>query len=74
MSQAKDPYKKQASMYQPNRQPMLDDYGFEDDQRRLVCSIRVDIDGGRSEFLNVLEGDDPAAVVRKFSRKFNLTH
>ena len=53
---------------------MLDDYGFEDDQRRLVCSIRVEIDGGRSEFLNVLEGDDPAAVVRKFSRKFNLTH
>ena len=35
-----------------------------DDSAYLICSIPVQIDGSRTEFLNVLEGDDPDRLVR----------
>lgn len=43
------------------------DTGIQSHPKKLICSIRVQIDGNRSEFLNVLEGDNPDLVVRKFA-------
>ena len=61
-------------LIEPKMNSLRDYYGPGQEERALICSIRVQIDGTRSEFLNVLEGDDPDAVVRTFSRKFNLNH
>lgn len=52
----------------------MNNYNQEEDNRELVCSIRVQIDGDHYEFLNILEGDDINYVVRSFSQKFNLTN
>jgi hypothetical protein len=67
-----------ATYEQPRPQEPINDSfgpvpGSSPTKRKLICGLRIELDGANTEEITVYDGDDPALVVREFARKVNLS-